>query len=248
MPVCYCGTWVDVPVVQVTNGIDVQLLAVRFVDGGHPEKGYGPRYRVFFRNNSNVAINQPFDVLTYASNSELPAAGMPQMGVRVTAMRAGETQSVDLRLPADVNSLSTTVDGETTPFHFLHVIVDARRELVEANKTNNGVVLDRQRILSVDPAVFSAALNGASEGATINIAGEGFGPEAGQVLVTLKGVETPVEIQGWYDLGVQIRVPKISAEDALRCDVTVIRGDKAASNPAPVKMPAATAPSPMPVQ
>ena len=31
---------------------DLQLLAVRFVDPGHPDQKLGPRYRVWFRNNS----------------------------------------------------------------------------------------------------------------------------------------------------------------------------------------------------
>lgn len=248
LPVCYCGTWVDVPVVHVSNGIDVQLLAVRFVDGGHPEHGAGPRYRVYFRNNSTSTIQQPFDVLAYASNSELPAAGMPQSGVRVSGIGAGEVQSVDLRLPADVSSLNTSVNDQVSAFRFLHVIVDARRELIEIDKTNNGAVLAREKILPVDPAIFSAALNGASDGSIINIAGEGLGPEAGRVVVTRGGTEIPVEIQGWYDLGVQIRLPKVTAEEALKADVTVIRGDRAASNPAHVKMPAVVAPAPMPVQ
>lgn len=248
LPTCYCGTWVNVPAVSVPVGVDVQLLAVRFVDAGHPEQGYGPRYRIWFRNNSSVSIAQPFDALVYASNSELPAAGMPSAGLRVSGMSAGQTQSVDLRLPVEANVMSTNDKGQKVPFKFLHVIVDSNREVAEVDETNNGAVLDRLQVLPVDPAIFSASLNASSEGATINIAGEGFGPEAAKVLVTLNGVEMPAEIQGWYDLGVQIRVANLSANDALKADVTVIRGDRAASNPATVKLPVAANTVPMPVQ
>ncbi|MBI3861722.1 MAG: hypothetical protein HY290_07485 [Planctomycetia bacterium] len=248
LPVCYCGTWVDVPVVSVPVGYDLQLLAVRFVDAGHPEQGYGPRYRVWFRNNSSVAMVQPFDVLAYASNSELPAAGMPSAGVRVTGMNPGQVQSVDLRLPAEANAMAADLNGQKSPFKFLHVIVDSQREVAETDEANNGAVLDRLQVLPVDPAIFSASLSASSNGATINIAGEGFGPEAGRILINLRGTEMPAEIQGWYDLGVQIRVPNLSANDALKADVTVVRGDRAASNPATVKLPVAADAAPQPVQ
>ncbi len=49
LPVVQCGTWVDVemPVIPAAQ-YDLQLLAVRFVDPGHPEEKLGPRYRVWY--------------------------------------------------------------------------------------------------------------------------------------------------------------------------------------------------------
>ena len=44
LPVVTCGTWVDLrPVVVAAAQSDLQLVAVRFVDPGHPEEKLGPR-------------------------------------------------------------------------------------------------------------------------------------------------------------------------------------------------------------
>jgi hypothetical protein len=158
LPDVSCGTWVDVPIVSIPTGIDVQLLAVRFVDPGHPEKGMGPRYRVWFRNNSSVPIEQPFDLVIYASNDQIPRMGLPEAGVRVTGMEAGQTQAIDLRLPYGANVLDRDPQGRKVPFRYLHIIADSRRELADVDPANNGGVVDRLEILSVDPAIFSAAI------------------------------------------------------------------------------------------
>lgn len=243
MPVVACGTWVDVPPVVVDAGLDLQLLAVRFVDPGHPDQQYGPRFRAFIRNNSNVAIEQPFNVLAYASNERTPGQG-PEAGVRIKRIDAGEIQSVDIRLPFDANILGRDAEGRKVPFQFLHVIVDSHRELPEAFEANNGAVLARGDILPVDPAIFAADPEGAPAGATMLVAGEGFGPEAGQVLVNVGGLELQGEILGWYDLGVQVRLPELALAADTNAEVVVIRGDTAASNPLTVTIKAAGSVSP----
>lgn len=229
MPVAACGTWVDVPTVVVDAGYDVQLLAVRFVDSGHPEQQVGPRYRVWIRNNSPIAILQPFNLLAYASNDRTPAAGLPEAGLRVTSMEAGQIQALDLRLPFAASTLSVDADGQAAPFRFLHVIADSHREVPEVFEDNNGAVLARGDILPVDPALFAADSVQSGADTVLNLAGEGFGPEPGQVLVTAGGQELQAEIVGWYDLGVQIRVSGLSV--GTPAELVVVRGDQAASNP-----------------
>jgi hypothetical protein len=229
MPVVACGTWVEAPAVVVEAGYDVQLLAVRFVDPGHPEQQLGPRYRVWLRNNSPVAIQQPFNLLAYASNDRLPGGGQPEAGLRMGAMEAGQIQAVDLRLPFAANTLDVDAEGHQVPFRFLHVIADSHREVPEAFEVNNGAVLDRRDILPVDPAVFAADSSQEIAGTMINLAGEGFGPEPGQVLVSTAGMEIQAEIVGWYDLGVQVRLPGLAA--GTTAELVVVRGDQAASNP-----------------
>ena len=56
---------------------DLQLLAVRFVDPGHPEEKLGPRYRVWFRNNSDRRSTQPFNVMLFAGNDDQLTADLP---------------------------------------------------------------------------------------------------------------------------------------------------------------------------
>ena len=130
LPVVACGTWVDVaPVLVAPAQLDLQLLAVRFVDPGHPDEKLGPRYRVWFRNNSTVAINQPFDVVLLAGNDDKAAAGLPQAGVRVASIKPGEVQSVDIRLPFEVQQMGRDAKGQPIPFKTLHVLVDANQEI-----------------------------------------------------------------------------------------------------------------------
>ena len=63
------------------------------------------------------------------------------------------------------------------------------------------------------------------------LAGEGLGPQPGQVLVNVGGQELQAEILGWYDLGVRINVPQVEITGPTPAEVIVIRGDGAATNP-----------------
>ena len=118
-----------------------------------------------------------------ASNDREAAADLPQAGVRVTGMKPGETQSVDIRLPFEASLMGRSPEGQPTPFSYLHVLVDSHQEIPEISEANNGVVIARSDVLPVDPAIFAADASEAPAGTVINVAGEGFGPEPGQVLV-----------------------------------------------------------------
>lgn len=226
------GTWVDVPnVVVEKQQHDVQLLAIRFVDAGHPEQKLGPRFRVWIRNNSSADLTTPFNVSVIASNDDRLNEDLPQAGVRVEGIKAGETQSVDVRLPWEVYEMGRDADGKLAPFAKVHAIVDSHGEIVETSETNNGTSLERDEILPVDPAAFSTDVDTVAAGDMVSIAGEGFGPEPGQVLLYVKGLELQPEIQGWYDLGVRVKIPELPLAEATEAELVVVRGDTAASNP-----------------
>ncbi|MEN6459093.1 MAG: hypothetical protein ABFC63_09190 [Thermoguttaceae bacterium] len=232
LPVATCGTWVDLkPILTTTIQPDLELVAVRFVDPGHPEGRLGPRYRVWFRNNSSVRVVQPFSVMLFAANDERMAAGLPQAGVRVTSVEPGETQSVDVRLPFEVNSMNRDAAGNAAPFAVLHVLVDANREVSDRTRANNGARLAPADILPVDPAAFEADPVAPRAGGEVLVAGEGFGPQPGRVLVVVGGRELDATIVGWYDLGVRISVPQIAGAGAVDADLIVVRSDGAAANP-----------------
>jgi hypothetical protein len=238
LPYVASGTWVDVPVPEyrVESDVDVQLLAVRFVDPGHPERDLGPRYRVWFRNNGPRDLDRPFNVMLFAANGETLEEGLPHAGVRVESMENGQVQSVDIRLPAEANSLGRDVDGEAIPFARLHAVVDSHNELPDAARGNNGAVVARIDVLPVDPAAFSTDVPSAAAGSTIAIAGEGFGPEPGSVLISVKGVELEATIEGWYDLGVRLRLPTLRLAGQTQAELIVVRGDGAVSNPLPLTL------------
>lgn len=212
------------------------MLAVRFVDNGHPEQNLGPRYRVWIRNNSPIQVATPFSVLALASNDPTPTAELPQAGVVIPTMDIGEVKPVDIRLPLQANRLGQTPEGHRVPFNYLHVLIDSHQQIGETDESNNGSVVARTDILPVDPAAFSTDLTAAAPGATLTIAGEGFGPEPGRVLVSVNGQQTEALIQGWYDLGIRFTVPNYTLTGTVDADILVVRGDGAISNPLDVDL------------
>ncbi|WP_144983565.1 hypothetical protein [Gimesia aquarii] len=235
LPVVTCGTWVDVNPVVINSGLDLQMLAVRFVDSGHSEEELGPRFRVWFRNNSDVDINVPFNVMLFAANSRELTTGLPEAGSRVDNIAAGQIQSVDIRLPFAASTMSTDAEGNAVPFEQLHVLIDSHREIPEAFEENNGAIMARVDVLSVDPALFSTDTEAVLSGSLINLAGEGLGPEPGKVLVSINGMNFEAEIHGWYDLGVRVKLPELPLLDSAEATLVVVRGDGAASNPIDVQ-------------
>ncbi len=236
LPVAVCGTWIDVEPVLIDEGLDLQLLAVRFVDPGHLELCEGPRFRVWARNNSARTIVKGFNVLLLAANTREAVTELPQAGVRVDSIEPGEIKAFDIRLPFEASTLGRDASGNATPFSQLHVLVDSHREIPEAFEENNGAVIARGDILPVDPAIFGADSMTPLAGTELNIAGEGFGPEPGQVLVHVGGIELQAEIEGWYDLGVRVKLPSLALASPTDAQLIVIRGDTAASNPLPIQL------------
>lgn len=231
------GTWVDVPeVTVVAKQYDVQLLAVRFVDSGHPEKKEGPRFRVWIRNNSPDDVATPFNVMVIAADGDQLTKDLPQAGVRVDAIAAGETQAIDIRLPWDAYELSRDEAGRAVPFSDLHVVVDSNREITETSEDNNGIAIARGEILPVDPAAFSTDVDTVIPGEMVSIAGEGLGPEPGRVLLNVNGLELEPEIQGWYDLGVRIKVPSLPLTGITEAELVIVRSDSAATTPLKLKI------------
>lgn len=235
LPVVSAGTWVDVEPVAVPEAqYDLQLLAVRMVDPGHPQEELGPRYRVWFRNNSAQPVTTPFTVVLLAGNDAILVESLPQAGVEVTAMEAGDTQSVDIRLPYEVLAMARDEAGQPAPFSTLHVVVNAHRTVAEYDMENNGAALAADQVMLVDPAIFAADPDSTVPGAEVVLAGEGFGPVPGQVLVFVGGKELEGEIIGWYDLGVQFQLPNVALAAPTAAEIVVIRSDGVASNPLPV--------------
>jgi hypothetical protein len=247
LPIVDCGTWVDVPPLVCETGLDLQMLAVRFIDPGHADQKLGPRYRVWFRNNSVVDIEKPFNVMLFAANSQELAGDLPEAGVRVMSITADEIRSVDIRLPFDANVMGLDDEGNKSPFSQLHVIIDTHREIPEVFEQNNGAVIARGDVLPVDPALFAAEQGVLEVGSVINIAGEGLGPEPGQVLFLVNGLELLGVVDGWYDLGVRVRVPNLPLATAIEAQLVIVRGDGAAAVPLTVQLvPASNAILPAP--
>lgn len=221
-----CGYYVNVPVV-VVQGIDLQLLAVRLVDSGDATQNLGPRFRVWMRNNTPTPMLQPFNVLAMAASSVVPTQDLPQAGVRIEAMQPGQILPVDIRLPVQANDANLGM---------IHVLVDSHREVSEVFEDNNGIVLPRSEVMSVDPALLASDVQQAVPGSEINVAGEGLGAAAGQVIVKLAGLEMPAEVLGWSELGIQIRLPSVPMVNPVDAQIIAIRADGKTIQPLPLKV------------
>ena len=218
------GTWVDVLPAGVATGSDLQLLAIRFVDAGHPEKDLGARYRVMFRNNSDQDINKPFNILLLAGDSS-PHTESPYAGFQIETMEAGETKSVDIRLPL-----------VSEPYKTLHVLVDSHKDIAETEESNNGTSIKIADILPVDPVLFGSEDQLVAAGSKMSLAGEGLGPEPGRVIVHAAGLEWEAAIEGWTDLGARIEIPALPLADHTPAEIVLVRGDGAVTNPLSVTM------------
>jgi hypothetical protein len=156
---------------------------------------------------------------------------MPQAGVRIESIDAGEVQAVDIRLPFEAYEIGRTEAGEPIPFSILHVMVDSNQEIAETDESNNGAVIPSEEVLPVDPALFAVDRTDSPMGSIVDVAGEGLGPEAGQVLVQIGGLQFQGEIEGWCDLGVRVKLPSLPLAESATAELVVVRGDGAASNP-----------------
>lgn len=129
--------------------IDVETVAVHMIDAGDATQGTGPAYRVTLRNNSDVAIDDVFDLTLAASNSEAIPADAPTATSWIDGMQAGETRDIDIRLPATANTMGPTQNGQATAFSVLSTMADSQSRLVESDKDNNLMVLNRTDIQPV---------------------------------------------------------------------------------------------------
>ena len=139
LPVAPAATVAGVPANTAT--VDLALADLQQVSAG--DASQGPLFRVSVINNTNVAVSQAFDVQLVATNGEAPNAQSITGTQRVMGIGAGQTLSVDVRLPASANTLHQTASGQSSPFTTLFVGVDAQSEVQETTKTNNVARIDR---------------------------------------------------------------------------------------------------------
>jgi len=145
-----CGDLdVDADVAEVELPIDVATLAVHMIDAGDARGQLGPAYRVTVRNNSAVDIVDTFALSLTASNSRELSSDAPSASTLIEGMQAGEVRDFDIRLPATANTMGTDAAGQSVPFSVLSAMADSQNQLVEINKDNNLLTIDRSDIPAV---------------------------------------------------------------------------------------------------
>jgi hypothetical protein len=129
-------TVVAAPPVQAAAGADLEVVDVRLVDAGDASRKLGPRYRLFLANRGTLAAGN-FQAVILATKDAQPAADAPTASAEVVELAAGETVSVDMRLPlsADLSTLPVLIAA-----------VDSVLQVAELDEANNAVALDRAKV------------------------------------------------------------------------------------------------------
>ena len=129
--------------------LDLELLEVRQLDRGDAAKQLGPAYRLMLRNRTGEAIGSPFNVALAASIGREPTADSAFAVQRIEGLQAGQTLTVELRLPAKAYAMGQNADGQSVPFAYLTAVVDSHQELPESDRENDYMVLERGAIVMV---------------------------------------------------------------------------------------------------
>ena len=155
--------------------------------------------------------------------------GLPQAGVRVTSIEAGDTQSVDSGCRSTVTRWAATSKA-AGPFSTVHVLVDANREIPQRAGSKRA---DRRPadILPVDPAAFELdPANGGGRRRGARWRAKVSDREPGQVLVHIGGREWRPRSSAGTTWACGCRCPSCPGRPTA-ADLIVVRGDGAAANP-----------------
>ncbi|MEX2114976.1 MAG: hypothetical protein WD845_17415 [Pirellulales bacterium] len=133
----------------VAQAIDLELIEVRQLDRGDLASDQGPAYRITLRNKSGDAVTVPFTVALAASIGRAPAADSAFAATRVNGLQAGQTLSVEVRLPGSAYKLGLNADGQPVPFTWLTAVADSHMEVEQVDRQNDFATMNRSEIVMV---------------------------------------------------------------------------------------------------
>ncbi|MBN8628220.1 MAG: hypothetical protein J0M17_22300, partial [Planctomycetes bacterium] len=166
--------------------IDLQVQGLQLVDVG--DETMGPAYRVALRNNSNRSATTPFVVHLMASPNPQPAADSPYTTLEVPSLAAGQTTTVDVRLPQ-------VVAANVESFGFLTAAVGTPAGLFEQNNADNRGSFARASVAEI-PAKITGVRVDETAGHMI-LDGEGFGSRFGKLYLTVDGQSYEAKVSAW---------------------------------------------------
>jgi hypothetical protein len=129
--------------------VDLELLEVRQLDRGNMAKNEGAAYQVTLRNKNGQAVTKEFNIGLAASTGRLATKDSVFAMVRVHGLDAGQTLTVDLRLPAKAFNMGLNADGQPVPFTWLTAVTDTHQEIEQLDRQNDFVVMNRGEIVMV---------------------------------------------------------------------------------------------------
>lgn len=214
-----------------TPKFPIELVDVRLIDIGNAAAGEGPRFRVVIKNTMPFPLEKPFEVLLSAgidsnASPELPTAVMP-----VEKLGAGEIAPVELRLPVEAMAMTYPGRKEPAPFSMLHVLVAGPKNALGSSSITKVTSLPLGDVRLADLMVAAPATATVAAGSPLELQGEGFGPQAGQVVLTIAGLKLNAEVLAWSELGIAVRMPQLALTSPTPVQVVVLRADGQAAQP-----------------
>jgi hypothetical protein len=128
--------------------MDLELADVRLVDAGSESRSMGPRYRLTYKNAGSTDIGK-FHVTVAVDAGDKLTETAEMVTVEAVGVRAGKSQSIDVRLPVEVLKMGTDKRGQPAPFLMLAAIVDSDDGLAEVDEDNNLLIFARDEIESI---------------------------------------------------------------------------------------------------
>lgn len=222
------------PVPQQIVQFPLELIDIRLVDLGNPSASQGPRFRVVLKNVTPFALQRPFEVLLTAGISDDFSPSLPTAVEGVAEMAPGATVGVDLRLPVEAMAMTYPGRAETAPLSMLFVSVGGPKDAQGTSSVTTMAVLPLIQVRTVDLAIAPPTTPTVDVGAPVELQGEGFGNEAGKVLLNVDGQELNIEVLGWSELGIAVRMPDLALTGPTPVPLLVTRADGQTAAPLPL--------------
>ncbi len=129
--------------------IDLEMVDIRLVDVGSLENNAGPRLRLFCRNKGTTAAPK-FHVSVLADVGTKFTKRAQLVTVECPGVDAGDTQAIDVQLPAAALKMTSGNDRWPKPFDLVAAIADSDNRLQETDKDNNVLTIARSEINPLD--------------------------------------------------------------------------------------------------
>jgi hypothetical protein len=210
---------------QAQGQLNLQLVDVRLVEPGVPDQKLGPRFRLFVKNASPFGIGRPIDLVVAAGIDRKFQQGLPATVERVSGLAPGQVATLEVRLPLESMAMQYPGEEKPAPFSTLFVMVADQQDLLGNATIKPLAILPRIGIQFVDLALQKPADARVPTGAVVTLAGEGFGIDGGQVVLSLGGAKLVGQVVNWGPTAIQVKLPELALAAPTPAQIIVARAD-----------------------
>ena len=200
--------------VQTFAQIDLELHDATLVDLG--DETMGPAYRLTVRNNSQRSATSPFVAVLMASQDAQPTADSPYNTVQVPQLAAGQSTTVDVRLPA-------VVAAQPESFGFLTAAVGSPAGTTDQDNSNNQAAFQRSSVSEIPAKVTGVSVD--ETAGHMVLEGEGFGSKSGEVFLTVAGQKYKATVKAWGPAAVYFTIDGFQGASNDTASFTLVRND-----------------------